>query len=685
MFLRSLVPLLVTTAPLGAAQEGAPPRPSLAAADLFQLELAADPRISPDGEQVVYARRWADDKADRWRSNLWIVSTASGEQRALTTGPRSDSSPRWSPDGKRLAYVSGEGGSAQLWMRWMATGESARLTNLAEAPGNLAWSPDGKALAFTAFVAEEPQPFVAMPKAPEGAEWAKPATVITQVRYRSDGEGYLRQGHVQLFVVPADGGTPRALTRGAFDVGGPLAWTPDGGRILFASNRAADAELDRLDTEIWSVALEGGALRQLTDRRGPDNAPVVSPDGKSVAYLGFDDRRQGYQVTRLHVAGIDGGAPRVLAPELDRDVEQPAWSPDGRALLFLLTSRGDTRLARVTLDGKVTELCGGIGGTDLGRPYASGSFSVARDGRVAFTATTPARPADVAVLAPGSAPRILTRLNDDLLAQRALGDVQELTTRSAHDGREVQAWFVTPPGFDPAQRYPMILEIHGGPFADYGTRFSYEFQTYAARGYVVLYANPRGSTGYGEEFGNLIHHAYPGHDYDDLMSCVDALHERSSVDPARMYVTGGSGGGVLTAWIVGKNERFAAAVSAKPVIDWTSHALTADEYPFFVRYWFPGPPWEVPEQYFGRSPLSLVGNVKTPTMLLTGEQDWRTPISQAEEYYQALKLRGVDTALVRIPDSSHALADRPSQLVAKVLHVLEWFARHGGEPAVAKD
>jgi acylaminoacyl-peptidase len=231
----------------------------------------------------------------------------------------------------------------------------------------------------------------------------------------------------------------------------------------------------------------------------------------------------------------------------------------------------------------------------------------------------------------------------------------------------------------------MILEIHGGPFADYGTRFSYEFQAYAARGYVVLYANPRGSTGYGEEFGNLIHHAYPGHDYDDLMSCVDALHERSSVDPARMYVTGGSGGGVLTAWIVGKNERFAAAVSAKPVIDWTSHALTADEYPFFVRYWFPGPPWEVPEQYFGRSPLSLVGNVKTPTMLLTGEQDWRTPISQAEEYYQALKLRGVDTALVRIPDSSHALADRPSQLVAKVLHVLEWFARHGGEPAVAKD
>ena len=302
-----------------------------------------------------------------------------------------------------------------------------------------------------------------------------------------------------------------------------------------------------------------------------------------------------------------------------------------------------------------------------------------------FTRTSTARPADVAVLAPGGEPRVLTALNEDLAAQRELGAVQELRAKSSHDGREIQAWVVTPPGFDAARRYPLILEIHGGPFADYGTRFSYEFQIYAARGYVVLYCNPRGSTGYGEEFGNLIHHAYPGNDYDDLMSCVDALLARGSVDPARMYVTGGSGGGVLTAWIIGKNQRFSAAVSAKPVIDWTSHVLTADEYPFFVRYWFPGMPWDVPEQYFGRSPLSLVGNVKTPTMLLTGEQDWRTPISQAEEYYQALKLRGIDTALVRIPDSSHALADRPSQLVAKVLHILAWFERHGGETAVAKE
>ncbi len=663
------------------------PRP-LAAGDLFQLEFAADPQISPDGKQIVYVRRWADDRQDRWRSNLWLVPSAGGEQRALTTGARSDGSPRWSPDGGRLAFVSVAGGSPQIWVRWLASGESACLTNLAEAPSHLTWSPDGRWLAFTAFVEERPEPFVTMPRAPEGAEWAKPATVITQVHYRADGEGYLREGHAQLFVVPADGGTPRALTSGSFDVRGPLAWTPDGQSLFFTSNRRADAEFEPLDTEIWSVALADGALRARTDRRGPDHSPTLSPDGKQLAYLGFDDRRQGYQVTQAYVLDLERGTSRALAPALDRDVEQPLWAPDGKGLLFLHTSRGETSLARLELggdvEGELALLAGGVGGTELGRPYASGSFSVARDGRMAFTRTSHDRPSDVAVLTPGTVPMVVTSLNEDLAVQRELGALQELVASSAHDGREIQAWYVTPPGFDASRRYPLILEIHGGPFADYGPRFSYEFQTFAARGYVVLYCNPRGSTGYGEEFGNLIHHAYPGHDYDDLMACVDALVARGFVDPARLYVTGGSGGGVLTAWIVGQNARFAAAVSAKPVIDWTSHALTADSYPFFVRYWFPGMPWEVPEEYFRRSPLSLVGNVTTPTMLLTGEQDWRTPISQAEEYYQALKLRGIETALVRIPDSSHALADRPSQLISKVLHILEWFARHGGEPAIAK-
>jgi dipeptidyl aminopeptidase/acylaminoacyl peptidase len=682
-----MLPLLLSL--LSGPVASSDPKPEVArevlfsAGDLFQLELATDPEISPDGSEVVFVRNWADDKQDRWRRNLWIIRTSGGAPRPLTTGPRSDSSPRWSPDGGRIAYVSTEGGSAQLWVRWLDTGQTACLTNLAEGPSAPVWSPDGRSIAFTSFVEESDEPFVAMPKAPEGAQWAKPAKVITQVLYRADGEGYLREGHNQLFVVPAEGGTPRALTHGPHDVDPHVSWTPDGATIVCSSNRRADGELELEDSELWAVAVSGISMRALTDRRGPDRSPEVSPDGKLVAYLGFDDRYQGYQVTHLSVVPIEGGTPRVISAAFDRDVESPVWSADGGSLSFRFDDRGETKLGRISLAGEVTTLCGNVGGTDIGRPYASGSFSVSRGGRIAFTRTSTDRLADVATLSPGGATHVLTALNQDVADQRSFGAVQELVTKSSHDQRELQAWVVTPPGFDAAKQHPMILEIHGGPFENYGPRFSYEFQTYAARGYVVLYVNPRGSTSYGEEFGNLIHHAYPGHDYDDLMSCVDALIAKGFVDPKRMYVTGGSGGGLLTAWIVGKNERFRAAVAAKPVIDWTSESLTSDVYPLFVKYWFPGMPWDLSQHYFERSPLSLVGHVKTPTMLLTGEQDWRTPITQAEEYYQALKLCKVETALVRIPDSSHALADRPSQLVAKVLHVLKWFEMHGGEASSA--
>jgi acylaminoacyl-peptidase len=296
---------------------------------------------------------------------------------------------------------------------------------------------------------------------------------------------------------------------------------------------------------------------------------------------------------------------------------------------------------------------------------------------VAYTAAGPERLADVSVVPlRGGAPKRLTDLSGDLLSQRSLGKLEELWVPSSHDGMRIQAWVITPPGFDPAKRYPLILEIHGGPFAAYGPTFAAELQLYAAAGYVVVYVNPRGSTGYGKAFGNAIHHAYPGFDYDDLMSAVDAVIARGYVDTSRLFVTGGSGGGVLTAWIVGKTDRFRAAVVQKPVINWTSFALTADRYTFFWKYWFPGLPWEQQEQYWARSPLSLVGHVKTPTMVLTGEEDYRTPMSESEQYYQALQLQRVPTALVRVPGAGHGLDKRPSQLASKVAHVLAWFERH---------
>jgi len=368
----------------------------------------------------------------------------------------------------------------------------------------------------------------------------------------------------------------------------------------------------------------------------------------------------------------DGSDKRCLTSALDRTIQAPAWDPDGQAILFQFDDEGTTKVGRVSLEGKVTVLAADVGGTTLDRPYASGSFSVGGAGVVAFTLTSPAHPAEVAVTRVGGEPRRLTTLSAGL-NRKVLGSVEEIRFPSSHDGRPIQGWVVHPPRFDPKQKYPLILEIHGGPFANYGRRFATDMQLYAAAGYVVLYVNPRGSTGYGEEFGNLIHHAYPGHDYDDLMSGVDALLKRGYVDERNLFVTGGSGGGVLTSWIIGKTNRFRAAVVAKPVINWTSFALTADIYPFFVRYWFPGPPWEQPEHYWKRSPLSLVGNVTTPTMLMTGEADHRTPISESEQFYQALKLRKVDTVLVRVPGAPHDIGGRPSHLMAKAAYVLKWF------------
>lgn len=645
-------------------------------ADVFELEWASDPRISPDGGRVVYVRNFMDIMKDVRRSNLWIVDADGSNHRPLTTGNSNDSSPRWSPDGTRVAFLSSSDGSTQLYVRWMDTGVTAKLTNLTSSPSGLTWSPDGTQLAFSMLVPDEPEPFVSMPSKPEGAEWAPPPKVTQKLQYRYDGRGYLKDGYYHLFVVPSDGGSPIQITDGEFDHRDPPAWTPDGTSLVFSANRHDDWQYEPLNSEIYEVSLDDRVIRALTDRNGPDTSPVVSPDGERIAYLGFDDRYQGYQVTKLYVMGRDGSEPSELTASLDRDASSPRWSAESDGVFFQYDDRGDTVVALVPLDGDAQPITSHVGGTSLGRPYSSGSFSVAANGTVGFTLSRPDRPADVGVVSNGGSARALTDLNGDLFAHKELGTPESFTFMSSHDGREIQGWIVRPPGFDASREYPLVLEIHGGPFASYGEHFAAEVQLYAAAGYVVVYVNPRGSTSYGEEFGNLIHHAYPGRDYDDLMSGVDAVIAKGYIDTDRLFVTGGTGGGVLTSWIVGNTDRFRAAVAAKPVINWYSFVLTADAYPFFYKYWFPGFPWDHPEHYLERSPLSLVGNVTTPTMLLTGEEDYRTPISESEQYYQALKLRKVPTALVRIPEASHGIASRPSHLIAKVAHVLAWFERH---------
>lgn len=646
--------------------------------DVFELEYASDPQISLDGKRIVYVRNFMDIMKDRKRSNLWMVTTDGLDHRPLTSGNNNHSQPRWSPDGKRLLYVSSQSGSTQLYMRWMDTGQTAKITNLLFSPGGLSWSHDGKWIAFTMMVPESSMPFISMPKKPKDAEWAKPANVIRELQYRADGAGYLKAGYTHIFVVPSLGGTPRQITRGKFNHRGTPQWTPDNQSLIFSANRHENAEFDPLNSEIYEVSIKDGSIEVLTSRNGPDRGPVLSPNGKLIAYTGFDDHLQGYETNKLYVMNRDGTSMQVVTNDLDRSVGSPRFNSDGSGIYFSFDDRGNTKIGFISLaDKNVRVLTGNVGGTSVGRPYASGSFSVSRNGIYAFTHSTPDHLADVVMGSDRSASiKRLTALNEDLFTHKKLGEVEEIWFTSSFDGRKIQGWIVKPPDFDPAKKYPLLLEIHGGPFANYGDRFSAEIQLYVTAGYVVLYTNPRGSTSYGQEFGNLIHHNYPGQDYDDLMSGVDTMIDRGYIDKDQLFVTGGSGGGVLTSWIVGHTDRFAAAVVAKPVINWFSFALTADMYTFFHKYWFPGYPWDYPEQYMKRSPISYVGNVTTPTMMLTGEEDYRTPMSETEQFYQALKLLKVETVMVRIPGASHGITTRPSNLISKVAHILKWFDSH---------
>ncbi|MGA0605217.1 prolyl oligopeptidase family serine peptidase [Phenylobacterium sp. VNQ135] len=672
--LASILALAATTV---SAQVAEGPSRTFSARDLFGLQQVSDPQVRPDGGAVAYVRGRNDIMTDRTQRSIWLADLSTGAQSPLVVDEGTSFAPRWSPDGTRLAYVAAQPGTQpQLFVRWVATGRSAKVATLEQAPDDIAWSPDGKTLAFTMIELDEGKPLGAPLKRPEGAKWAEPLKVIDRVTYRFDGQGYLKPGFRQVFVVSADGGQPRQVTFGKFDSAGPINFTADGRAILFTSNRNPTWEREPNESDIWRVDVVGGQMTKLTTRVGPDAAPVPSPDGSKIAYIGSDDRGLSNEDNKLYVMDANGGNIRQLAVNLDRSVGVPQWSADGRSIYFDYVDKGVTKVGRVGLDGRMETVVTGLNGGGLDRPYAGGEFSVGRGGVIAYTLGTPEHPADLAVMRGGKTTR-LTRLNDGLFAGKTLAKVEHLPVTSSYDKKPIDAWIATPPNFDPSRKYPLILEIHGGPHQAYGPAFATDVQLYAQAGYVVVYSNPRGSTSYGNAFANEIDKKYPGNDYDDLMSVVDAAIAKGYVDPGHLYVTGGSGGGVLTSWIVGKTNRFKAAATQKPVINWTSQMLTADGYVGMTKNWFGKMPWEDPQGYWARSPLSLVGNVTTPTLVVVGEEDLRTPVSEAEQYYQALQLKGVPTALVRVPGAGHGgLAARPSQSAAKAAAILAWFDRY---------
>lgn len=648
--------------------------------DVFELEYAASPRVSPDGEYVIYERRSMDVMTDGTRSNIWQVNLDGSGHRPLLSGKASFRMPRFSPDGQRLAYISSLEGKNQLYVRWLDTGQTARVTDLQESPGAISWSPDGKWLAFTMFKPGKPKSlFKDMPKKPKGAKWAGDASYIDRTNYRSDSAGFTPRGFSHVYIVPAEGGSPRQITSGDFHHGGPINWSKDSQEIIIDANRHEDWEHRPRESDIYAFNINDGQVQSLTERPGPDTAPQISPNGKKIAYLRFEDKKLASQNLSLYVMDKDGSDPVNLTPDLDRPVSNVQWAPNGKGLYFSYTDHGKSKVAYVSLKGKQRNINATLGGQSLGRPYTSGDYRVAGKNTLVYTQRNPLRPADLVVINHRGKVTQLTSLNEDLFGHKTMAAVKDITVKSSVDGRDIQAWMALPPGFDPKKQYPLILEIHGGPHAAYGPNFSMEAQLMAAKGYVVVWANPRGSTSYGEDFANLIHHNYPSQDYDDLMDVVDGVIGEGYVDKEQLFVTGGSGGGVLTAWIIGNTDRFRAAVVVKPVINWISFALTADGYAYFSQYWMPGMPWESFDHLWKHSPLSLVGNVKTPTMLMTGEVDYRTPMSETEQYYQALQLQKVESAMVRIPKANHGIAARPSNLIQKIGNIMAWFEKYKKE------
>ena len=638
------------------------PSDRLTLEDYLEFETVADPQLSPDGRQVVYTRGWIDKMNDKRESSLWIMNADGSRNRFLAKG----SNAQWSPNGDRLAFLAeGQPKGSQVHVRWMdAEGATSQVTRVEHSPSDLEWSPDGTQLSFSMLVEEKTKWDVKLPKKPEGAKWTDEPKIVERLQYRRDGQGFTDEGYRHIFVVPASGGTPRQLTSGSHDHTGGK-WTPDGKSIVFSGQQSDDWQWR--ESDIYAVNVASGALKQLTTRKGPDTAPAISPDGKRIAYTGYDWTKDTWVDSKVYVMNADGSNARLVSGDWDRSPQSLQWAPDGSGVYFTAQSEGVQNVYFLPLNG--------AGGTV--KPITTGTHmltlsDVSAAGLAVGTLSSPQRPADVVMLdiKNKAAVRQLTSVNDDILAGKKLGQVTEMWY-TAPDGLKVQGWYITPPDFDPTRKYPMQLHIHGGPHSMYGVGFNFGWQEHAANGYVILYTNPRGSTGYGSKFGNEIMRAYPSKDFDDLMAGVDSLLARGFVDPKNLFVTGCSGGGVLTAWIVGHTDRFAAASANCPVIDWLSFVGTTDGASWY--YNFEKLPWEDPTEHLRRSPLTYVGNVKTPTMLMTGVKDLRTPMPQTEQFYSALKLRKIPTAMVRMNDEWHGTTSKPSNFMRTQLYLRRWF------------
>jgi dipeptidyl aminopeptidase/acylaminoacyl peptidase len=612
---------------------------------------------------------------DRWDASLWIMNVDGTRNRFLARG----ASPRWSPDGTRIAYLNdGDPSGTQLFVRYMeAPAATSQVTRVSEPIADLRWSPDGKWIGFSMFVPKENTWKIEMPKPPAGGKWTEAPKYITDLHYRQDRRGFNRAGFTHLFVVPSDGGTPRALTSGEWSVGarfdgqqGNVAWdwSPDGRTVFVVGNNDKNADMIYRNSNIYSVDVESGRVKRINTQEGAWNGVAVSPDGRKLAFTGSPATKASYVASEIYLMNVDGSSQQKIT-SIDRDPGSISWARDGSGVYTTIAETGTANIYFAPSTGA------GAAKLTTGTQLVS-LTSLSRTGIAAGTRTTPSAPVDIAridLTKRGAAAVVtqLTRVNDDILSNVKLGSVERITAKSTGN-TDVEGWVVKPPSFDPRRKYPLVFEIHGGPHGMYNVAFSPSYQNFAANGFVVLYTNPRGSTGYGSAFGNAIEKNYPGPDYDDLMAAVDALVAKGNVDTERMYVGGCSGGGVLSSWVIGHTDRFAAAAVRCPVTNWISMAGTTD-IPLFTFQWFDKPFWEDPKSWLEHSTLMHVGKVKTPTLLMTGELDLRTPMPQSEEFYIALKMRGVPSALLRFEGEYHGTSSRPSNWLRTQLYMMSWY------------
>jgi dipeptidyl aminopeptidase/acylaminoacyl peptidase len=642
----------------------------------LDFEQVGEPRVSPDGSQIIYTRRWVNKLEDKFESSLWIMNADGSKNRFLTTG----GSAIWSPDGTRVAYLGeGKPSGTQIFVRWMdAEGATSQVTTLTDGPSDLRWSPDGKWIGFSSVVPKQVSWKIDLPEAPKGAKWTGTPRIVQSLHFRQDRRGYTDPGFRHLFLVPADGGTPRQVTKGDFNLGSRFDaldgavgwdWMPDGKTIVADGFADSTSDMNYRSSNVYSIDVNTGAMKRLTATDGSWSSPVVSPDGRRIAYSGYTQVKDSYHTSELYVMNADGGGAKKMTGDLDRDVGDLTWATDGGGIYFTVADSGTSNVYFAPNAGAVRPVTTGT--------HMIGAFSRSKSGRAAAIRSSYHTPADIVrqgLTRTGPAEITqLTHVNDDVLARVKLASVERVRYTSTGN-TTVDGWVVKPPNFDASKKYPLIMEIHGGPHGAYGVGFNYQFQNFAANDYVVLYTNPRGSTGYGSAFGNAIMHAYPSVDYDDLMAGVNAVVNKGFVDTTRMYVGGCSGGGVLSSWVIGHTNRFAGAAVRCPVIDWLSFAGQTD-IPFFTYNFFDAPFWEKPEQWLKQSPLMYVGNVTTPTVVMTGVLDMRTPMPQSEEYYAALKMRGIPSALIRFEGEYHGTSSKPSNFMRTQLYMMSWYNR----------